>query len=253
MDLNAMFWNASLNEIKNGYYYDQLQKAYICLVCGEEFENGRIYQVGDRLYEAGKAAEMHVNKAHGSMFRFLLNMNKEYTTLTDNQKKIMEYCYAGLSDKDISEKLGCSTSTVRNYRFNLREKEKQAKVVLAMMELFKEREPASEKLVDFHRSAKMVDERYAITEEEYDKIIKKYFVQGEDGPLSEFPLKEKRKVAILKHIAGRFKAERNYSEKEVNEILKEIFADYAILRRYLIEYGFLERIPDGSNYWVKLS
>ncbi|ADY54806.1 transcriptional regulator, LuxR family [Syntrophobotulus glycolicus DSM 8271] len=253
MDLNALFWNAPLNEMKKGYIFDQSTNTYRCLVCGKEFEPGRIYPVADLLYEAVKAVEVHITQDHGSMFEFLLKMNKEYTTLTDHQKKIMNDCYAGLSDKEISAKRGCSPSTVRNYRFNFREKEKQAKVVLAMMEILKEKDQTSPKLVDFHRSAKMVDERYAITQEEYRQIIQKYFKEGEEGPLSEFPLREKRRVAILKHIASRFKPEKSYSEKEVNQILKEIFGDYAIIRRSLIEYGFMERTPDGSAYWVKLS
>ncbi|HDR8220879.1 TPA: DUF2087 domain-containing protein, partial [Bacillus cereus] len=27
---------------------------------------------------------------------------------------------------------------------------------------------------------------------------------------------------------------------------------FVTLRRYLIEYGFLDRTDDGSQYWVKL-
>lgn len=39
------------------------------------------------------------------------------------------------------------------------------------------------------------------------------------------------------------------NEREVNEILKGIYPDFASLRRYLIEYGFFERTRDGSAYW----
>lgn len=38
---------------------------------------------------------------------------------------------------------------------------------------------------------------------------------------------------------------------EVNEILKAIYSDFAILRRYLIDYGFMERSRDCTKYWVK--
>ncbi len=34
-------------------------------------------------------------------------------------------------------------------------------------------------------------------------------------------------------------------------ILKPIYHDYVMIRRYLIEYGFLDRHRDGSAYWVK--
>jgi hypothetical protein len=97
----------------------------------------------------------------------------------------------------------------------------------------------------------MPDERFAITEEENDEILSQYFPEGLDGPLLEFPRKEKRKAAILKHISKRFVPHRTYTEKEVNEQLKSVFHDYVTLRRYLIEYGFLDRKADGSQYWVK--
>ncbi|WP_081793756.1 DUF2087 domain-containing protein [Paenibacillus darwinianus] len=39
-------------------------------------------------------------------------------------------------------------------------------------------------------------------------------------------------------IAASFKLRRRYTEKEVNELLKRVYAkDYVTLRRYLIEYG----------------
>ncbi|WP_317628394.1 DUF2087 domain-containing protein [Paenibacillus darwinianus] len=39
-------------------------------------------------------------------------------------------------------------------------------------------------------------------------------------------------------MAASFKLRRRYTEKEVNELLKRVYAkDYVTLRRYLIEYG----------------
>ncbi|MNI93759.1 hypothetical protein D3C73_1517580 [compost metagenome] len=98
----------------------------------------------------------------------------------------------------------------------------------------------------------MVDERFAITEEENAEILSAYFKQGPEGPLSEFPKKQKRKAAILRQLIKRFETGRQYTEKEVNAILKEASSDYVTLRRYLIDYGLLDREPDGSTYWVKL-
>jgi len=56
---------------------------------------------------------------------------------------------------------------------------------------------------------------------------------------------------ILREIIKRFQNDRIYTEKEVNEILKAIYDDYVTLRRYLIEYGFLDRKLDGNQYWIK--
>ena len=93
----------------------------------------------------------------------------------------------------------------------------------------------------------MIDDRYVITEAEREEKIKKFF--GEDGSLIRFPKKEKDKLIVLMKIAGEFTSNRIYSEKEVNEILKGYYDDYVLLRRYLIEYGFITRKPDGSSYW----
>ncbi|MMZ69439.1 hypothetical protein D1872_322810 [compost metagenome] len=49
----------------------------------------------------------------------------------------------------------------------------------------------------------------------------------------------------------RFDTHKKYTEKEVNGILRTADTDYVTLRRYLIEYGFLDRKDDGSMYWVK--
>ena len=73
-----------------------------------------------------------------------------------------------------------------------------------------------------------------------------------DGPLSVFPSKQKKKVTVLRHLLKRFDVRREYTEKEVNEILKTAYPDYVTLRRYLIEYGFMGRVRDGSRYWVNV-
>jgi hypothetical protein len=253
--ISEKFWNASIAELKAGYIYEEHDNCgfYSCLVCGEAFEKGIIYKQADTYYEAEKFAALHVAAIHGSMFHWLLGLDKKLTGLTELQKGLLTAFRESLSDGDVAKTLGIgSTSTVRNHRFTLREKAKQAKLFLAVMELAEEKPSGSSPFVSVPRSASMVDERFAITEEENAEILKAYFKQGPDGPLSEFPKKQKRKAAILRQLIKRFDAGREYSEKEVNEILGEAHPDYVTLRRYLIDYGLLEREEDGSQYWVKL-
>jgi hypothetical protein len=69
--------------------------------------------------------------------------------------------------------------------------------------------------------------------------------------LKTFPSREKQKLVILREIVKKFQGERSYNEKELNLILKGIYDDFVTLRRYLIEYGFLDRKADGSEYWLK--
>ncbi|PCN44972.1 transcriptional regulator [Brevibacillus laterosporus] len=276
MDILAdLFWKSSMEEIKNGYVYNEKQESFTCLVCGQTYEEGIIYPIDDNWYEAKKAMKHHIHDAHTSMFHFLLSLDKKVTGLTDVQRQLLAQFYEGQTDAQIVQNsTGRSNSTIRNHRFMLREKEKQAKIFLAIMELLGEanqslpksntgsassvetpspkkkiREPKSPFLA-VPPTVRFQDERFAMTEEEYQEILRTYFPNGLDGRIKEFPLKEKRKAAILHHIVGRFKRNTLYTEKEVNAILTTVYEDYAILRRYLIEYGYMDRKADGSSYWL---
>lgn len=135
-DLSEIFWNASVEELKKGYIFKEDTGEYMCLLCGRSFEKGIVYNEDGILYEAGKYIEVHIGKVHSTTFEFLLNLDKKYTGLTDHQKNLLGFFHKGYSDSDIvKEQEGGSTSTIRNHRFTLREKEKQAKVFLAIMEL----------------------------------------------------------------------------------------------------------------------
>ncbi len=68
----------------------------------------------------------------------LLSGGKEQTGLSDQQSKLLSLIYAGKSDKEIQQELKIgSMSTIRNHRFSLRKKERQAKTLLALMNLVK--------------------------------------------------------------------------------------------------------------------
>ncbi|MGE5678343.1 MAG: DUF2087 domain-containing protein, partial [Pseudomonadota bacterium] len=60
------------------------------------------------------------------------------------------------------------------------------------------------------------------------------------------------RIPVLAHLAGKFEEGRIYREKEINGIINEwhTFRDYFILRRLLVDYGFLSRTTDGARYWV---
>ncbi|MEY9872441.1 hypothetical protein ABH931_001917 [Streptacidiphilus sp. MAP12-33] len=72
-----------------------------------------------------------------------------------------------------------------------------------------------------------------------------------DGRLTEMPVKPARRLALLAHLTERaFERGVAYSEPEVNIALKQYWDDYAALRRYLIQNGFLVRSADGAAYRV---
>lgn len=70
-----------------------------------------------------------------------------------------------------------------------------------------------------------------------------------DGRLLAIPTGDQRKLVILDLVARRFDAERTYTEREVNEVLKDFYAyDYVTLRRLLVDFHFLNRAE--GVYWV---
>ncbi len=247
------FWNASLEEIKRGYVEEE--KEVCCIICAQGFTKGRIYEIDGMLFDAQKAAELHVEREHGSMFNYILNMNSSFTGISEIQGELLALFKEGISDKEVAERLKIAPSTVRNHRFKLREKEKQGRLFLALMDMLKEednkdiRNTHKGTLIDPHKTATTLDDRFNITEEEKAKVISTYFY--ENGALKSYPAREKKKIIVLEAIAKSFKPKRKYTEKEVNRTLQRIFEDYATLRRALIEYGFLDRTNDGSGYWVK--
>lgn len=262
-DLSDLFWQASLPEMKQGYVYDERNDEFICLICGKHFANGIIYPSDGQLYESEKYVKLHIEQNHRSSFHYLLNLDKKLTGLTHHQKTLLELFYEDLSDQEIARTLATgSTSTIRNHRFSLREKQKQAKVFLALMELLGEHIPKKEtsnaasqqffQNTPQFSSPAYVNPAFAVTEEENEKILSACFKQGSNGPLTSYPHKEKRKYVVLRHLLHFFNPQRKYTEKEINAVLKPFYKDYVLLRRNLIEYGFLDRTPDGSAYWVKI-
>lgn len=250
MNAIDLFWNASLSELKKGFIEDEGK--FTCIICGKEIEKGIIYNENDVLYDAGKYVLIHIQKAHQSVFEHLISLDKRFTGLTEHQNNLIKLFYQGKSNEEVKKEMDIgSTATIRNHRFALREKERQAKVFLAIMELLRQNDNNEPKFINFHKGAKMVDDRYNITEEEKEKTISKSFPYGTDGPLVSFSKKEKHKLVILQEIINKFEFNKQYSEKDVTQILKPIFEDHVTLRRYLIEYGFLDRKLDCSQYWRK--
>lgn len=249
-----MIWNYSLEEIERGYTNGG--ESFCCVICQEEFKKGKIYQLDEQLYDAEGAVNCHIKNCHDSIAMYLLNQNVSVTGLTDIQVKLLRMLLARKSDQQIGHELGIAQSTVRNHRFKLREKEKQAKLFLALMNSIEEetKKPIEESdtgiVEDVHNSAKMVDDRYNITDQDRIKTLATYM--DENGALKQFPSKEKKKIIVLREIMKNFKHDVSYTEVEVNQVLRRIFEeDYPVLRRALIEYGFMDRAKDCSSYRVK--
>ncbi len=248
-----LFWDATTEEVKKGYV--ELEESYKCIICEDEFTKGRIYEIDSMLYDSKKATELHILEKHGSTLEYLLGMNSSFIGVSQVQRELLVLIASGLTDKEIAIKLGVAQSTIRNHRYKLREKEKQARLFLSVMELIssntKKKVNILDKdiLCDAHKTATTIDDRYNITDKERESTIENYI--DENGAVKTFPAKEKKKIIVLSEIVKNFSEGKKYSEKEINRILERINEDYATIKRALIEYGFMERSNDCSSYWVK--
>jgi RimJ/RimL family protein N-acetyltransferase len=74
---------------------------------------------------------------------------------------------------------------------------------------------------------------------------------NEAGQVTRWPTKPQEKTLVIEYLASKFSKDGDYSEKDVNELLKtwHTFSDWALLRRELFERGFLAREKNGSTYW----
>jgi len=83
----------------------------------------------------------------------------------------------------------------------------------------------------------------AATEDE-EAVLRTFF---RSGRLTEIPTKRSKRLVVLERIALEFEPGRRYEEKEVNAEVGRFFNDFAALRRYLVDEGFLDR--DHGVYW----
>jgi hypothetical protein len=69
----------------------------------------------------------------------------------------------------------------------------------------------------------------------------------EDGRLASIPAARAKRRVVLDFLAQQFEPGRSYPERDVNFLLGRYHRDYAALRRYLVDEGFLER--RSGFYW----
>jgi len=84
-------------------------------------------------------------------------------------------------------------------------------------------------------------------QEDVRKVLKNFL--NADGTLKQIPPMGNKLLIILNFIVDAFAFETNYSEKEVNTILRRFHMDTAALRRYLVDQALMAREGDGTRYW----
>ena len=83
--------------------------------------------------------------------------------------------------------------------------------------------------------------------EDVRKVLKSFL--NADGSLKQIPPQGNKLLIILNFIVDAFAFHTNYTEKEVNTILRRFHVDTAALRRYLVDNDLMARESDGTRYW----
>ena len=83
--------------------------------------------------------------------------------------------------------------------------------------------------------------------EDARKVLKNFL--NADGTLKQIPPMGAKMRIILNFIVDAFAFDTNYTEKEVNTILRRFHVDTAALRRYLVDHKLMARESDGTRYW----
>ncbi|MDD6812244.1 MAG: DUF2087 domain-containing protein, partial [Lachnospiraceae bacterium] len=84
---------------------------------------------------------------------------------------------------------------------------------------------------------------------EYQKKMQSYY--DVKNRLTQYPSKRPMRLIALKRIADCFEYDKKYTEKEVNELIKQniSFSDVELIRREMFQLKLIGRLRDGSEYW----
>jgi hypothetical protein len=82
------------------------------------------------------------------------------------------------------------------------------------------------------------------------KVLKNHL--NPDGSVRQLPAQPGKLRVVLDYVVQHFESGTNYSEKEVNMILRRFHEDVAGLRRDLVDRNMLKRESDGSRYWLPM-
>lgn len=84
-------------------------------------------------------------------------------------------------------------------------------------------------------------------DEKYRRAVLSNFFKY--GKLTRIPVQQKKREIVLRHIAKDFSAGKDYTEKEVNEVILKYHEDFCTIRREMVGFGIMDRA--GGIYRLK--
>lgn len=239
--------NLTLTEIEQGWH--QTATAYVCNYCDATFATTQVFAVSDQFFPADQMIRQHLHREHPDALALLINDNSKYNTLTLKQRALLLAFSGGDKDAEIARQNGVAAATVRHQKFTFREKAKQAKLYLAIYNRIFNQPALDDPFITLPDQAGQEDDRFAITTSEYQELVAKYFVSTTPLQLKHWPKHQKAILAVLKRVTSTLPFDQHFTEVQLTQHLRPIYADFPLLRRYLVDYGFLMRTADGTDYW----
>lgn len=227
-------------DMENGYTHHE--NSFQCLYCNQSYEESFVYPHNGNFAKAEYMIQKHLSSQHGGAIEALLQLDKNESGLTEVQKTFLSLINLGLSDEQIAQEMSISKSAVRNHRFKLKEKKRQAAALIALLNLLDNESKTSPD------TPAIESPRLSLKNSKDEKVLETFL--DEQGHATKIPTKEKKRLILFRKLMERFLTEKQYSENEVNQIISTMFDDHVTVRRYLIEYGMLGRTIDGTKYWV---
>ena len=89
----------------------------------------------------------------------------------------------------------------------------------------------------------MITDRYRSVAED-DRKLRPFW---REGRIIRWPARESRQKLMLEEVVRAFPPGKRMAEAEVDQVLREFWPDYCLLRRALVDYELLNR--RAGTYW----
>lgn len=187
--------------------------------------------------------QAHLQLVHGGNLSQLIHLKGRYNSLTSKQQDLLTAFATGIKDQDLAQQLQVAGATIRHQKFSFREKAKRAKLYLATYDLvFTETQPTSSAAATPNDA------------DETAKILQQYLdFDTEPVRLKHLPTQPRTLNPVLNRISAEIPAEQILTKSEIKALLKPIYFDDALVRRYLIDYGFLQPLDKGHYQRLPLA
>ena len=85
------------------------------------------------------------------------------------------------------------------------------------------------------------------SEDAWDQKVLDTFLDGER--ITQVPRSFKKRMVLVRWLAGKFEPGVRYAEKDLNEAIKRHHEDYALFRREMVDTHLMER--ESGVYWLR--